>query len=138
MATKVFLTLQLLFLLPIHLKKIFWNVRKCPEIGKNQKEIKWPLMAAPRIFGVWRASGRMEFLSKELSKYLKMQALSPLNFQAIEYLKRKALSPLNFQWKYIDFLRDFDFFWAQMGSWPKIDRSEVRFAPLFRKALDVG
>ena len=62
-AKKVFPLLQLIFLLPIHLR-FSWYDRKCLESGKNRKEIKWLLMAAPRIFRVSQASGRIELFQR--------------------------------------------------------------------------
>ena len=53
-ANLLFLRLQLFFLLPID-TSFSSDVRNCPENGKNRKEIKWLLMASPRIFRVGRA-----------------------------------------------------------------------------------
>ena len=61
-----------IFLLPM---SDFWcsgTVKKCPENGKNRKEIKWLLIALPKIFRIARG---FLFLRFKKNSFFKMSSI---------------------------------------------------------------
>ena len=86
-----FLQYHLIFLLRFNVKIFSSAVQKCPENGKNQKEIKWLLMALQKIFRF-----RWAFLFFEIFRWFFFQKiqhnfLHPNNELALFHLWTVAL-----------------------------------------------